>query len=267
MPAPNKDRTITISTVLEESDLVPLFDGAGWAGTRVWNAAIWAIKFLVDEYITDNDNLRDTITLPNGEKKTTLNLCELGCGLGVPGMVWHLFGGNVVVTEQESIMSQLKVNVKKNFPKTAVNIDDNIIVANDDGVDCSGVTNETIGVETNGDVESFGTIKTCPLNWSRKGLCSLMHKTGHSKGFDIVLNCDCVYEPLYGKSWKLLVDVIDECLKINPNCLVITSVERRSADGVDDFLNELLKCDHVHSVEKERVNEILNLELYIAKGR
>merc|ERR1739844_595681 len=32
-------KSITLSTLLEEDDLVPIFDGAGWAGTRVWSAA------------------------------------------------------------------------------------------------------------------------------------------------------------------------------------------------------------------------------------
>ncbi len=64
--------TLRLSSLLEEDDLVPLFDGAGWAGTRVWAAAIWGLKYLIEEYGDQN-----------------LSLCELGCGLGVPGMVWH----------------------------------------------------------------------------------------------------------------------------------------------------------------------------------
>ena len=44
-----------------------------------------------------------------------MSLCELGCVLGVPGMVWHQYGGDVVLTDQDSIMSQLEGNVGTNF--------------------------------------------------------------------------------------------------------------------------------------------------------
>ena len=81
--------------------------------------------------------------------------------------------------------------------------------------------------------------------------------------------CDCIFEPLYGKSWELLVEVIDECLKLNPKCIVLTSVERRSGDGVDLFVNKLRDayyCTFVSSVELISVDEGRNLELYLARG-
>ena len=68
--------------------------------------------------------------------------------------------------------------------------------------------------------------------------------------FDIVLNCDCVYEPLYGDSWKLLVECIDELLKQNPKTIAITSVERRNADQIDEFLKALQESPHVSTVTK-----------------
>ena len=66
-----------------------------------------------------------------------------------------------------------------------------------------------------------------------------------------VLNCDCVYEPLYGLSWKLLVETMDELLKVNPDAVVITSLERRKADGVDNFLAALVEStSHISKVER-----------------
>lgn len=213
---------LRLSTLLEEDDIVPLFDGAGWAGTRVWAAAIWGIKYLIDEYGDQN-----------------LSLCELGCGLGVPGMIWHQLGYDAVLTDQESIMTQMVENVKSNFPDSWAE---------------EGDGKEDIGA---------GKIFAKPLSWSREGLHTLLESSGFSEGYDIVLNCDCVYEPLYGKSWVLLADVIDECLKINPKCIIVTSVERRTADGIDDFVERMRKSDHVGKVEKILEDEGRDLELYI----
>jgi len=98
----SSESTLKISTILQEDELVPLFDGAGWAGTRVWSAAIWGIKYLIDNYGLHN-NPDDM-----NKSKTMMSLCELGCGLGVPGMVWHQLGGNVVLTEQPKILVNLK---------------------------------------------------------------------------------------------------------------------------------------------------------------
>jgi hypothetical protein len=229
---------ITISTLLEEDDLVPIFDGAGWAGTRVWSAAIWAIKYLIDEFGGESCN------------SNTKSLCELGCGLGVPGMIWHqVCGGDVVLSDQDRIMSQLRENVKTNFQETQV-------------VDCDNDGTGSIEAV----IKQNGSIHVQPLDWSREGYHHLLETTGFSKGFDIILNCDCVYEPLYGNSWELLAEVIDESLKLNPSCYIVTSVERRTADGIDNFIMTMRKSKYVGSVEKVLEDKKKKLELYITKG-
>ena len=42
---------------------------------------------------------------------------------------------------------------------------------------------------------------------------------------------------------------INEQLRVNPQCLVVSSMERRVADGIDRFLDEIRKMDHVGGVE------------------
>ncbi len=232
--------TLLLSTLLEEDDIVPLFDGAGWAGTRVWAAAIWGIKYLIEEYGE----------LINKEGKN-MSMCELGCGLGVPGMVWHQMGQDAILTDQESIMHQMVENVKSNFGST---------FAEDPHCRQEG----DIGEED--DKQPVGKIFAKPLSWSREGFHTLLRSTGYSAGYDIVLNCDCVYEPLYGKSWELLVEVIDECLKVNPKCIVVTSVERRTADGIDQFVQRMRESEHVGQVERIMRDDDKDLELYITKG-
>mmetsp|Transcript_4268 Transcript_4268/g.6248 ORF Transcript_4268/g.6248 Transcript_4268/m.6248 type:complete len:361 (-) Transcript_4268:379-1461(-) len=245
-------KRISLSTLLEEDDLVPIFDGAGWAGTRVWSAAIWGIKYLVEEFgnhssssssSTHNEN-NDGGSDSSKEQKKVLSLCELGCGLGVPGMIWHQMGGDVVLSDQERIMSQLRENVRNNFQGSYVS---------------SSLTNNEKQIPS-------PRIHVQALDWSRLGFQELLSATNFDKGFDILLNCDCVYEPLYGKSWELLVEVIDECLKLNPKCCVVTSVERRNSDGIDDFVERMKSCDYVGSVSKVLEDKDRKLELYITKG-
>lgn len=186
----------------------------------MWHAAICAVKYLQDQYSQQ---------LKNGD-----SLLELGCGLGVPGMIAHAALGaqNVCLTDQDSIMSQLFKNIETNFPDTK---------------------------ETQ--------IKALPLNWSRDGIHDLLEKTGQrDSGFDIVLNCDCVYEPLYGKSWELLVEVMEECLRINPNTIMLTSVERRNFDGIDEFVQKLQDSPHVSNVEKVFSDVPYKIEIYLARG-
>ena len=60
-----------------------------------------------------------------------------------------------------------------------------------------------------------------------------------------------VYFPSLQGSWHLLNETIDELLRVNPRCLVVSSMERRVADGIDGFLDEMRKMDHVRVMEKD----------------
>jgi predicted nicotinamide N-methyase len=199
-------------------------------GTRVWHAAIRAIEYL---------------SLHQSEKTIrSSSLLELGCGLGVPGMIYHLLGGSVILTDQESIMSQLNKNVQENFP-------DSIITPE------KGVQFGSVG----------STIQALPLTWSREGVKQLLVDTDlEEQGVDICLNCDCVYEPLYGESWKALVEVMDEMLRVNPKCLMLTSCERRNADGIPNFLEAMQQSSHVSQVDLVHFDSVNNIELYITRG-
>ncbi|EKX44730.1 hypothetical protein GUITHDRAFT_109509 [Guillardia theta CCMP2712] len=90
-----------ISLLLTENGLAPLFDGAAWAGTRLWEAAIAAIKFMSSKYAQQ---------LGSGAK-----LLELGCGTGVPGMCCRILGGEVLLTEQPQLIPLLDENLQRNF--------------------------------------------------------------------------------------------------------------------------------------------------------
>ena len=67
-------------------------------------------------------------------------------------------------------------------------------------------------------------------------------------------------------SWHLLNETIDELLKVNPETLIISSMERRQADGIDLFLEEMSSMQHVGSVEKVWSEEGRKIEIYITRG-
>ena len=68
-------------------------------------------------------------------------------------------------------------------------------------------------------------------------------------------------------SWHLLNDTIDELLRINPRCIVVSSVERRAADGIDEFLCEMRDMENVGGVEKVWSEEGRQIEIYVTRGR
>lgn len=83
----------------------------------------------------------------------------------------------------------------------------------------------------------------------------------------ICIHVDCVFEPLYGKSWHLLNETIDELLRVNPKCVVVSSMERRGpADGIDLFIEEMKNMEFVGCVEKVYYDEKRKIEIYVTRG-
>ncbi|CAM9181825.1 unnamed protein product [Ascophyllum nodosum] len=58
---------------------------------------------------------------------------------------------------------------------------------------------------------------------------------GRKKRPDIILCADCVFEPLYGDSWKALAKVMGHLS--DTGTTVLCSVERRGEDGIPQFLS------------------------------
>ena len=232
-------RTLRVSTLLEEQDIAPLFSGAEWAGTRVWHAAVRAIEFMyLKENMCINMDENENVINPFykclvSDRKENIRVLELGCGLGVPGMIASLMGARVVLSDQESLLQQMEKNIEQNF--------------------------------SDNDLQSK-LIQAIKLDWSRENLHELLRKADMSEGFDIVLNCDCVFEPLYGESWKLLVEVIDELLLVNKDCLILSSVERRNGDGIEKFLEGMKSSCNVNDVNLVYRDEKNNIEIYLTVG-
>ncbi|KDO28338.1 hypothetical protein SPRG_06577 [Saprolegnia parasitica CBS 223.65] len=170
---------LDISLLLDEQELAPLFCGAAWAGTLVWEAAE-----LISNYVLNELDVR------------TLRVVELGAGLGVPGMVAGILGApHVVLTEQPELVPLLRTNIRRNF--------------------------------------SASNVEAAVLSWGTEATTAFCARYG---AFDLVLCCDCIYEPLYGQSWRALALSMDVLCAANPACRVLVSVERRHGDGIDAFL-------------------------------
>jgi hypothetical protein len=217
-------RPLHLSTKLSEDAIAPLFDGTQWAGTRVWKAAIVALEYCLEHYAPTTTT-------------TSSSLLELGCGLGVPGMLWHLLlEQRVVLTDQPDLLSQLDANLHRNFPNNS---------------------------------STTSTIQAQALSWSAAGIRALLAE--QIQPFDICLNCDCIYEPLYGRdAWEALSDVLSVVAKESPSTILVTSVERRNGDGLENFLERLEGTGNVVTpiqlVLRNDEDPHHIIEIYVTKG-
>jgi hypothetical protein len=190
-----------LSTCLSSDCIAPLFHGTQWAGTRVWRAAVVAIEYLLSE----------EAELRIGPDHVVI---ELGCGLGVPGMVLHaLRRCTVLLTDMGDLVPTLRGNLSKAFPKTDSSAEPTI---------------------------TPNSIAARELDWSARGLNKLAQETGLNT-IDVALSCDCIFEPLYGDSWEHLLECQVALLRSNPIAFVLTIVERRKFDGIEQYLQALAR--------------------------
>lgn len=78
----------------------------------------------------------------------------------------------------------------------------------------------------------MGNVRAESLFWGRENALKIR---GQSPPFDFVVCSDCIYEPFWGDSYKLLVDSI--IALSDEHTVVLISLERRTADGVESFLS------------------------------
>lgn len=189
-----------LTTKLTETAMAPLFHGTQWAGTRLWQAAVVGLQYLLSEEAPIDWN-------------ATTKVVELGCGLGVPGMILAMARKcQVVLTDQDDLLSQLQTNRK------------------------------TL-LEASPDL----SLEVAALDWSAKEVEALMQ---HHGTFDVVLNCDCIFEPLYEDSWKRLAECQEAFFKKSSTTFMLTVVERRSFDGIEKYLERMASSAMVEKVEK-----------------
>ena len=191
----------------------PVFSGAAWAGTVLWRAA----ARLVDTALL----APDACVSVKGR-----SVVELGCGLGVPGMVAARLGAKAVaLTEQDSLIELLDRNVRGNFTP-----------------------------------EVASTITSCEFFWSKDGAQQLRKDLVNGDFFDVVVCCDCVYVPLYGDCWIQLLEAID--VLSGPDTDVLISLERRHVRDGDDGVKPFLAGMASNGFKSTSLPSELPVELY-----
>ena len=234
-------REINICTLLEEDSISPLFSGTEWAGTRVWNSALEGVNYLVDKEIFDK--VRKTKRRSSGGLTTRedfgVNVIELGAGLAVPGLTAGVMNEEyeklhpqakdwcVVVSDMETITKQMEGNVKSNFGEGAK------VIAKTLDWSVAGL-NELIGSIPD-------EVKSLQINGEII--------------FDVILSTDCVYAPLYGKSYIPLSETIIHMMTINPNAISVNVVERRNQDEVEIFVDLMEKSGVVWKSETVSIDK------------
>lgn len=234
---PSLSQPLQLSTCLDASQIAPIFHGTQWAGTRVWTAAMVALNYLLLSPTNENET-----TQQQQQITSETRILELGAGLGVPSMILHAVKEcSVVVTDREALLKQLQDNLQANqhlFP--------------------SGSSSNS---------NSNSSIQALPLDWSRQGVADLLatlqstDDTNTILPFDIILNCDCIFEPLYGTtSWKQLIECQEALLEAFPNTIMLTVCERRNHDGIDKYLQALNESNIVARVEAIQAESCLGEE-------
>ena len=249
-----------VETIMEETELAPLFDGEVWAGSMIWHAALHAVEYIYEQSIYDfiynktrtetesrKGNYREIESLENMHH--SIDLIELGCGTGIPGLLCSLLGFNVCLTEQANLIPLLEKNTIKNLP----------LLLSNQHVFSGGSANEAKELET-----SHITIKE--FTWDADKAYELVEerikndkknnldptKNNRSGTFDLILCCDCVYEPLYGTSYLEML----KCISIlgDDQTVILISVERRDKDGIENFINETSTYGRIECVARKNDN-------------
>lgn len=116
---------------------------------------------------------------------------------------------NVVITEQDELLELMHRNLADNA--------------------------DVLRISSSDSAAEHGAIVARPLSWGVDE--TRAYFAAHpNEPIDVVLSCDCIYEPLYGKSWQPLAQTMELICQANPRCVVIMGVERRNQDGIDAFL-------------------------------
>lgn len=139
-----------------------------------------------------------------------LRVLELGCGLGIPGLVLASLGADVVLTDRNdkddrhhNVLELLEENISYNF---------------------MGPCNRPPGIGS-------GRAGVLEFNWGEEAAREFVAEHGE---FDFVICADCVYQPVYGKSWEELAASLDVLCGPSTECFV--ALQRRSEDNISGFL-------------------------------
>lgn len=161
----------------------PLWKDGSWTGTLIWDSAVHVTEML----------------LASGAWRELLkgkSVVELGCGLGLPGIVCSLLGAAPVLLTDRGVVAALAEEGCRANPELLSNV--------------HGLT----------------------LEWEEAAVQQLVkqHLDGQPPG--VIIACDCIFAPMFGDTF-LLLEVLRSLA--GPETLVIVGLERRPKDGAEAF--------------------------------
>jgi predicted nicotinamide N-methyase len=194
-----------------------------WAGSVIWHASMAMCDILAASCDPSND-------LPSVRGK---RLLELGAGVGLPGITAHLLGAGearpdvcactcrvcttalhaaaaaAIVTwaRLEGDRVWQSVSISPGLPQ--------VLLTDQQPVDGLLARSAAASGPLAG-MPAAGSVAAAALDWADSGACDGLV----DPAWDYVVVADCVYEPLYGESWRLLVAVLDRCYAPAPSPLL-----------------------------------------------
>lgn len=196
-------------------------------GPKVWPAAVGLCNYMAASL---SDRLRGARVL------------ELGCGLGLPGVLAALLGAerSLLTDSGTDVEFAVEVMLDTVFPK----------------------------------LHQAGCLQFANLEWGTAPTHKFLSNLGEDAGFDIIICCDCVYEPFFGEeSWQVLADTLAVLLLESSGAkqapMALLSVERRieGIDGVDSFCDALkthgLSVDCVVSAGSLKGHDLRDVEVWL----
>jgi predicted nicotinamide N-methyase len=179
-----------MSLVDPESDdavMSPLWSDGTWTGTLIWDSAVYAADMLLSDAWANR--LRGK------------SLLELGCGLGLPGLVGHAIGASpVLLTDRRTVVELVREGLLAN----------------------SLPENE---------------IRALELAWSDEAASAFKAEHLEGKAPDCIIACDCIFAPIFGSAFLLLQMLMAFA---SPSTIILVILERRDDDGAELFFEQTI---------------------------
>uniref|UniRef100_A0A0K6S8K6 Uncharacterized protein n=1 Tax=Chromera velia CCMP2878 TaxID=1169474 RepID=A0A0K6S8K6_9ALVE len=204
--------SLSFHLLMDADDIAPLFHGASWAGSRIWDAALLTARLLVRWAAQSGAcGSEGGGSLEGFAPFKGIRCVELGCGVGFPGMLAAHLGAQTVLTDTAELQSLLHRNVEGNRPETMLEKQSKVGAAPKSPLSKFSCVSRELSWSS----EAAGTLlKEWPfeddvqLDTAAEGMESQDSEVILESGVDLIICCDCVYEPLYGQSWTALIETI-----------------------------------------------------------
>ena len=170
---------------IDEAALGPLWADGTWTGTLVWDSAVHVCELL--------------LSAPEAARVRGKTVLELGCGLGLPGLVCHALGASQVLLTDRLMVTSLV----------------------GEGLMLNSVP--------------LSQARAIELEWSDEAAYSIKQEHLESEAPDLLIACDCIFQPLFGSAF-LLLQMIQALA--GPETIVILALERRKDDGAEAFFEQ-----------------------------